>query len=245
MPDERRYNEREVAEIVRLATEGKAVPANDGMTLAEIQAVVAELGLDATSVQVAANKVAAGLPEVHESGPNFEFLRTYDGEVDDANWEEIVLLMRRKSGTNGEVTVRGTTREWSSSIADLGTFHLTATVKDGRTRVRLARDISGGLVLMWIVSFLPILLGPVILLAKGGKWGIPTPWPLILAGILTTIIFAAVTMVNRRQKKNARDLVTLLDEIEPLIKSSDAKPSLQTATVDQEDNPRLRLGQTE
>lgn len=245
MSEPRRFNEREVAEIVRLATEGRAAPATaDGMTLAEIQAVVGELGLDSTAVAEAADQVQAGLPETHVSGGQVEFLRTYDGELDDAGWEEIILLLRRRTGSTGEVSVRGSTREWSAGKADIEQNHFSATVKNGRTRVRLSQDGTGMTVLIWIMTALPILMGPAIILSKSSKAGLDMTWPYIFSILITMIVLFGASALVRKVKRRSLKLGSLLDEIAPLFpaaRESEVSESKQVA----EDDIRLHLGQTE
>lgn len=243
MSDERRYSEREVAEIVRLATEGKGEPASSGMTLREIQAVVAELGLDPEKVRDAANHVDAGLPEVNENGSQIEFLRTFDGELDDAGWEEILLKIRRHSGTSGEVTQRGTTREWHSTMGGLEEYHLSATVKNGKTRVRMTHDIAGVAAITWILAVLPLLLGPVIILAKSAKSGIDMTIPYIVSALIVFAVVLAAHLSNRRQKRRSRSLDKLIAEFESSVTNdSVAAPA---AARSEADDLRLHLGQAE
>lgn len=235
---ERRYSEKEVAEIMRLATEGTPKPATDGLTLAEIQNVVSELGLDPAAVESAAKRVEAGLPETNVRGTQVEFLRTFEGELDDQAWEEILLLLRRRSGTSGDTTVRGTTREWKSAVGDIEQYNLTATTHNGRTRIHLTHDVAGHIALSWIVSILPILLGPVIILSKSLKSGADMTIPIIASALIAFATFALISTYTRRIKQRSRNLESIFNEIEPLIHPTTAHPP---TTVSVEEELRQRI----
>lgn len=247
MAEPKRFNEREVAEIVRIASQGKSgssrSSASEGLTLDEIQAVVTELGLDPASVAAAAAQVEGGLPEEHVNGSQVEFLRTFEGELDDAGWEEILLLMRRKSGAAGEVSVRGSTREWTNSGGGLETYHLSATVKEGRTRIRITQDVSGIVFMTWLLSIIPMLFGPVVIISKSLKGGADMTWPLIISAAITFAVFFGASTISRRQKKRAQQLGSILEEFEPFIRPQ------ASAVMDEgqaaEEEVRLRLGQAD
>lgn len=242
MSEPRRFNEREVAEIVRLATEGRAKPAStDGLTLSEIQAVVGELGLDSGAMADAAKQVEAGLPESYIHGSQVEFLRTYDGELDDAGWEEMLLIARRRAGQAGEVTVRGNTREWNGGAGGLELYHLSATSKDGKTRVRLTQDVSGVVFLIWLMAFLPLLLGPVVIISKSMKAGADMLWPVILSAMITFIVSALAAHYSKKQKRRAAKLGEMLAEFDPLIKASALAEALRVEPA--AEDVRMHLGQ--
>jgi len=215
----------------------------EGLTLAEIQSVVAELGIESASVANAAKKVEAGLPETRQNGSQVEFIRTFDGVVDDAAWEEILLILRRKAGVAGEISVRGTTREWNASLGGLEEYHATMTVIDGRTRVRLTHEIGGHIFLTWLLAFLPILLGPVIILARTAKTGGNMVTAYFLAALMLVLIGSGAFLYTRKVKRHSRNLHTLFEEIEPHLK----QPSPQHMQTTQEisDELRVNLGQSE
>ncbi len=241
MPEARRYSENEVAEILRLVSEHRTLgpDSSQGMTLEEIKSVTAELGLDLTAVEAAARRVDAGHSETYVDGSQVEFTRAYNGEVSDEAWEEMVALLRRRTGSQGEVTSRGITREWSAA-GEIVQTHLTATTANGVTRVRISTNIAGYYVFSGILSAmaaLPFLMITAIATKKGGVDPIMATSFFFLA--LLAIVFVAFRK-GRARRGRALKFVQLLDEFTPLIESS---PALSPVPERQVEEDQLHLYQ--
>src|SRR3954447_22506965 len=120
--NEPRYSEDEVAEIFRLASELEqrdppVVGARYGMTLAELQEIGREAGLDpeliaraatAPQARAVANQRVVGLPV--GVGRTVDLGRA----MDDAEWDRLVVDLRETFDARGVVRVDGTLRQWSN-----------------------------------------------------------------------------------------------------------------------------------
>jgi hypothetical protein len=143
MTDERRYGDEEVATIFEKAANpqasggGGAVTSSTGLTLRELQAIGAEVGLAPERIADA----AAGL-EVHAgTAPR----RTHLGMpvsvgrvVDlpraptDREWEQLVVELRQTFGAHGKQGSQGNLRSWTN-----GNLHAYVEPTDTGYRLRL------------------------------------------------------------------------------------------------------------
>ncbi len=126
MSGSRRYDDDEVAEIFRRATgettegERKALPPEDGMTLAQIEEIGAEVGISRDEIARAAHSLQRRV----EAEPPLRFLgaprsvaRTLyiDRALTDDEWGRLVSDLRRTFDAKGKVEVEGLLRSWTNS----------------------------------------------------------------------------------------------------------------------------------
>lgn len=124
MSDERRYQDDEVAAIFEAAASppaaGGTVASGRGLTLAELQAIGAEVGVPAARIAEAARRIDrpaelsvrrayAGIP--------FAVGRTVDlpRAPTDREWETLLSELRTTFGARGREASRGSSREWTNS----------------------------------------------------------------------------------------------------------------------------------
>jgi hypothetical protein len=120
---ERRYGDEEMREIFSLATTGDAqdrsLPAESGgMTLAEIQRIGEEAGIEPARVaQAAATLEARGTPAPIRRSFGLPIgvsrVVALPRAPTDREWEQLVAEFRTTFGTRGRVTTSGGLREWS------------------------------------------------------------------------------------------------------------------------------------
>lgn len=156
----RRYSDAEVAMVIKRATELQASEAQSadirqtGLSLAELEQVAREAGIDPSLVRRAARDVDAR----QSSKPASKFLgapsvivmeRTIDGEVPVAEYEVIVDMLRRAFNDNGMVGTLGKSLAWSSSSRGYGRHgnsqqvNISVTPRDGRTVIRAEQSLRG------------------------------------------------------------------------------------------------------
>jgi len=142
MADERKYRDEEVKEIFDLAIARDdiglpAVSETGGLTLAELQEVGLEVGVEPTRIAEAAlildtrqdvrpRGMSLGLPV--SVGRTIELPRA----VTDHEWDILVSVFRETFGARGRVRIHGGTREWTN-----GNLHafLEPTVTGHRLRL--------------------------------------------------------------------------------------------------------------
>jgi hypothetical protein len=142
MTEDRRYGEDEVREIFELATHQKAPDqpsAGDaaGLTLAEIQDIGREVGLEPAVVARAAaaletrttrfaRRTSLGMPIA--VGRIVQLPRP----LSEAEWEQLVVELRATFGARGRATSQGNLREWVN-----GNLHAFIEPAEGGYRLRI------------------------------------------------------------------------------------------------------------
>jgi hypothetical protein len=194
MADERRYREEEVKEIFDLAVsrdevERLVVSDEDGLTLAEIQEVGLEVGMEPKRIAAAASALDTRrelLPRRTSLGMPVSVGRVIElpRAVTDREWEVLVAELRETFAARGQVTSRGGVREWTN-----GNLHafLEPTETGHRLRLRthkggamaLNRTGAAGLAIGLILLTVLVLTGD-LLTMRGIISIVP---PLILAGM--------------------------------------------------------------
>lgn len=122
---ERRYDDDEVGEILRLATSDGATTADgaptpaDGLTLGELQAIASDVGIAPVRVAEAAREL-----ELRATTPAPRTLLGVPRSVarsvrlerglNDEEWERLVADLRATFGAVGKVTAHGALRTWSN-----------------------------------------------------------------------------------------------------------------------------------
>lgn len=162
----RRYGDAETEAILRRAAElqasGPGLPRPDhGLTLAELEGIAREAGLDPALVRLAAREIdrpQAARPAPLLGAPTRLLAeRVSEGEVAEEQWEQMVGEIQRTLGAVGHVSRVGRTRSWTSMglMGAPGPRLATVTVvsQEGHTTLRaeepigqLAGGIFGGIV---------------------------------------------------------------------------------------------------
>lgn len=122
MPD-RRFNDDEIAEIFRIASEGPQGTSvqrsgDEGMTLAELQAIGREAGISPEAVDRAARSLDVQPEAAVRSllGMPVGVRRTVvlDRRLTEAEWEQLVVELREVFGARGVVSSTGSFRQWTN-----------------------------------------------------------------------------------------------------------------------------------
>lgn len=174
---ERRYDENEVSEIFARAADAgpagqRALPAGEGMTLAELQEIGREAGM--TPQQVA--QAARALDRPAQRTPS-RFLGLpigvgrmvqLDRRLSDAEWERLVVTLRDTFQASGTIRVDGSLRQWSN-----GNLHVLVEPGLGGDRVRLQtrNSTAPGLLMAGASMIAATGLGFAITLMGGGPAG--------------------------------------------------------------------------
>lgn len=144
---DRRYNEKEVAEIFRSASEGltapqQAVSRESGLTLTDLQSIGSDVGIAPDAVAQ-----AAGALDVRRGSAQRKFLglpigvsRTIDlnRRLTDEEWERLVVQLREVFDAYGKTRVDGASRRWSN-----GNLQVLLEPTETGQRLRL-RTVNGG-----------------------------------------------------------------------------------------------------
>lgn len=167
MTDERRYADEEVAEIIEAAATargpgGRALPRQDGLSLAELQAIGAEVGIAPEHIAHAAAALdvrGAAAPRRTTLGMPVSVGRTVElpRAPTDREWETLVAELRQTFGAHGKDRSSGGLRAWTNGNlrayvepTDEGhRLRLGTTKGDGEAAIRMGMGgLLGGLLLL-------------------------------------------------------------------------------------------------
>lgn len=192
---DRRYNEKEIAAIFRAATEGPQsphpeVPPEEGLTLAELQAIGREVGISPAAVvraaqsldirQGAASRTFLGLPIGVARTVNL------NRRLTDQEWEQLVVQLRDVFNARGALRSDGSLRQWTNGNLQV---LLEPTETGHRLRFRTLHgaaraSIGAGLAALAVAGTVAIAT------AIGGQWGDALP------GIVLLLAAGAGMIVN-------------------------------------------------
>ena len=198
----RRYNDKEVARIIKQASELQQSDAPgesaSGLSLAELEQIAREAGIDPAMVRRAAvdldAQVSVGRPSRFLGAPSSLALeRTIDGEVSPDEYDALVAEIQRAVGGMGSASLLGRSLQWTSAgggrhRVSTRTVQVTVAPKNGRTTIRIEEPVgqlAGGLFLSFMggigMGLMPLVGG------GGGYLGMSVAGP----GFAITVAIAA------------------------------------------------------
>lgn len=122
---ERRYSDKEIAAIFRAATEGPSqdqpgqdVPADEGLTLTDLQAIGREVGITPEAVAQAARALDTRIGAAPRTflGLRIGVSRTVNlnRRLTDEEWERLVVQLRDVFNARGRTRADGSLRQWTN-----------------------------------------------------------------------------------------------------------------------------------
>jgi hypothetical protein len=152
----RRYNEKEVALIIKQASELQEYAASSesstGMSLAELEQIAKETGLDPALIRRAAadidTRVTDRTPSRFLGAPTtLRLERTIDGEISPDEYEVLVLEIQRTIGGMGSASTLGRSLQWTSAGTSRRRLsgrmvQVTITPRNGRTTIRIEEPVN-------------------------------------------------------------------------------------------------------
>lgn len=145
----RLYDEKEVGKLLKRATElqreegSRALPGG-GMSLAELEDIAAEAGIDPRYLRRAASEMTSGTMEregwERVLGERLMLVQeaTVPGELDQEGFERVVSAIQRTSSEHGQPALLGRTLTWQAETANkMRTIQVTVTSRQGETHVRV------------------------------------------------------------------------------------------------------------
>ncbi len=152
-PLARRYTDKEVSRILRRATELQrgepGAPNPSGLTLAELEEVALEAGIDPRYLKRAAAEIesgsAASLGEKLVGAPlSFVIERTVAGELPPSEFEALVPELQAATLGQGSASAVGKTLTWTSrSDSTSSSQQVLITSREGHTTIRIEERFTG------------------------------------------------------------------------------------------------------
>jgi hypothetical protein len=177
----RRYDEEEVAEILRIATEANEAVASraagtHGLTLADIQEIGGEVGIAPARIEHAAREVerttAATLPTTTAQPGGFlgaprsvSRVVPLPRSLDDEEWMRLVVRLRETFGARGKIETVGPLRTWYN-----GNLQVHVEPADDGYRLRMSTfkgNVTEVATMGVVFLVMAVLMGTMIVLQKG------------------------------------------------------------------------------
>lgn len=220
---ERRYEDDEVREIISLATTGdtRDLPLHaetSALTLAELQHIGQEVGIEPARVAEAAQKLDArgrAAPIRRSFGLPIGLSRVVDlpRAPTDREWEQLISEFRTAFGTPGQATTSGGLREWSQ-----GDLHICVEPTEHGNQLRFSTLNELALVLNTlavVMGGMSVLMGA--LAAAAGK----SEKALVVLGLFGGIALAAfgtnLVRVPRWARERDRQMEALAERAVKLL----------------------------
>jgi hypothetical protein len=222
---ERKFSDREVREILKKAVEkapSRALAKGEGISLSDLKSIGEEVGIDPDRVEDAARAVALGGGKKPFSLLGFprilNFSRKVKGELDPADIPEVLALIRRIMGQQGEADEIHGLLEWSTK-GEIGESYVTLSSRDETTTI----TSSANLTQMAVVGYLPAgLIGTILSIVgfttSANAGNVPVMLLSLLAvPALLTIIRALLKKVSASESAKLQKVV---DDLARLTKQS-------------------------
>lgn len=238
---ERRFDEDQVAEILRRAADLQYEAGSvreRGTTLAELKRVGEEVGFDPVSIERAVEELERRATDlrVEITSTSTQFEQTAPVELDDEAWEDIVAELRRIGGRSGKTATRGLTREWIGG-SDAASITVSARRRGDGTRLRLLLDLGSLRVFTGAIALPFGFLAAVMTAALVSKAGFE-PALALLAGlgvgstILLSLRLAVARWMRSTRRRVSESFQRIVErasvqsdsvpDIRPLVKGSDS-----------------------
>lgn len=249
MPDHI-FTEEEVKAIIRQASARQEEEAErgearrHGLTLADLEQLGTEVGLDPKYLRAAADEVRTGrrtaLQAETQTATHVIVEHWIDRPFSDEAWEDTVALLRSRFGVDmgvwygrsgeGRVERVGRAHEWVH-MSQLGTeTRVSASERDGRTRLILSQRVghasprAEGLSYAAIIGLFIGILGGVPIAGALDSYGAFFLALLAIALVTTLIAAPIITRVDRRwREKKQRGLKELAADIEQTFESASSQ----------------------
>lgn len=232
MADERLYTDDEMAEILSRAVQpvsSSGVPARraSGVSLAEMEAIASEAGIDPARVRAAARSLGTAGQSREWSlmgGPRGTHVlnRVAEGSIPSDRFGEAIGMIRSTYRGRGKAEVVGDWLEWTS---EAGQLHLTVRSEGEDTKIQLVAN--GGL--YGLAAYGPLSLATLIALVSLGDAGSLT------VGLAAGIVGGAYAIgrgiweyagraVGRRFRRDFDALATEMTRLAEPVDPADPEP---------------------
>ena len=225
--EERKFTDQEVREILKKAVEktpSRSLVKGEGLSLAELKTIGEEVGIDPTRLEDAARSVAEG----GETRANrllgaptiLNYERKVGGEIDPKYTPELLSVIRRTMGTQGEVDEIHGSLEWKSK-GESGERYVTIFSRDGTTTIRSSANLATAAVVTYLpgglIGFIVSLIGFVTAIENGSIFGV-----IFCLSILPILYLALRKILRKITDSESAKLQQVVNELARLTEESGA-----------------------
>ena len=215
---ERRYNDKEIAAIFRAATQEpqpptEQVPQDEGLTLADLQAIGGEVGITPDAIAGAARALdlhpAARTRRVFGLPIGVARTVSLNRRLSDEEWEGLVVQLREVFNARGRTRTDGSLRQWTNG-------NLQVLLEPTPTGHRLRFGTLHGAASASIgVGFASIGVATVVAVvsALGGSFAEAVPGVALLAAVGAGMIASGALRLPRWARLRSRQMEALAAQV--------------------------------
>ncbi len=235
MPGNRKYNEHELRQLMRRATEKQRRSDEQdaaGLSLDEIKRIAAEVGVNPKFVEMAAEELGddsltTKVSKVLGGSYELEARRRTPGALDGKAMAAIASSIRQHSKSDaGHIETLGDSLHWRTSSGNVNTRSLVVTDDDGACSISASASYGGVAALLHMTPAIMTLIGVMMIAGRPDV----TPGLVMLsiaAALFVCMRFAYASMARKMEK----DTIEMVDEVEAAIaKAADRAKKRQVVT---------------
>ena len=223
--DERKFTDREVREILKKAVErapSRALAKPEGLSLAELKSIGGEVGIDPARLEDAARAIVLGggsRPSKLLGAPTvLNFERKVEGQLNPEDTPEILSVIRRTMGQQGEIDEIHGSLEWKAK-GESGERYVTLSSKEGNNTLRSSANLTNAAILTYlpagIMGVMASVAGFVVAANNGNELGM-----LLCLFILPMVYGILRTVFSKVSGSEATKLQLVVDELARLTEGS-------------------------
>jgi hypothetical protein len=249
----RRYGDKEVGLILKRAAELQRLepasgPEGSGLTVAELEEIAAEAGIDPAHLRRAAEEFEAAGAGLHAEGSEklvgapltIRLERSLPGELSESGFERLVPEIQRVADGHGQASLLGQTLTWRSISANSErSLQVTVSSRNGRTRIlieerlsQLAGQLFGGII-GGVGGGVGLGVGLGVGIGALQSVAFAVAWPVGVVGGAYLLARTIYRSTARRRQRTLRNLLEgLTAEIESLVGSRHMVPGSQPPGIE-------------
>jgi len=223
--DERKFTDQEVRAILKKAVEkasSKTLVRSEGLSLAELKSIGAEVGIDPNRLEDAARSIASrgnDQPNRILGGPRvLHFERKVEGEFDPADTPETLSVIRRIMGQQGEADEIHGSLEWAGK-GEVGERYVTLSTRDGTTTIRASANLTQSAVVTFLPGGIVGTIASLVTFMTAANSGSQVGLVIGLA-ILPTLYTLLRTVFKKVSNSESAKLQQVVDELARLTEGS-------------------------
>ena len=196
----------------------------EGLSLAELKAIGNEVGIDPDRLADAARAVvleSGNRPNRILGGPTIlNFERRVQGEIDSTDTPEVLSIIRRNMGHQGEASEIHGSLEWSAN-GESGSRYVTLSSRDGATTINSSANLTNLAILTYIpagaVGLIASGAGLASFIEDGSLVGL-----IVFFVVLPVLYIILRTIVSRFTEAESHKLQSVVDELAMLAGGSES-----------------------
>jgi len=199
------------------------------MSLTELKAIGAEVGIDPGRIENAAHALARSQKtQAHPlvGGPTaVDYEARVPGEIPADRTPDVIALIRRITGKPGKLSELHGTLEWRTD-GDIGSRWITVSPRDGHTTIRASSRLGQGAVISFIPTAIAAIASVVPVLNAPSADG--NMMALILIPLVMSLYLITRGLWSKHARKETDQLQLVVEELSAMAESLGEEPPVDS-----------------